>query len=1089
MVVMAYFSEPVGDLQPGDIQIRRVSDDELTTVENVVMSSDGMTATIQLVGFAAGRLNSALDSNTDYNLIVTADGSSASKVFSIPATIADATVYDVDPVNKTISAEQQHQTGGAFDGDDVTLTVPEDFEVDYQAILGTTITAQYDKNSNITKLSPAAEQVVYGAFKFNAAKKTFTDIATGKVYGLQKDSGAQLNAKLVQRAAKGDVTAWTGRDAAADDIETVYAADTNVAWAKLILNGSNKIKFAVTQDAWTGCIKVGEVKNNTVVDGKTEASLKDYVIIKDGETITTDDLEVGDVVYYNTTNSFAEVFNNESTGELENVYSDSFKFGGKEYAIAGADANITFQTKYSKSNDTEKPVDGDYLAALKSAGKDVTVRLNRANQAVFLDGETAEAVSSTKTVILTQNAKYYRQSLTDYIRIKGYDGSAVTTYDIDASGIKSFTLSTGKTAKIGGTYPGTDTKINKYKFTASGTDDLKIAPLDSTGASIVTDGISSSIATDLIAGELVTLTFDDKNNVTAIAFGAPKTGAADVMYGSAAVNTAAGASALVVPNADGKFRAGYTTINGLQLSTSAPVYTFDSKAGSVSQTTYGEFTGAESAAGSNGVRVYTGDGKNVSAIVVDKSALGSDDDGTTTTEGIVVRAKYNPTGAKGMNEFAILVGSEVKEYTKFSGTITTALQPGDIVAVSVLKDGETVSAFDQTPATIGTAYEGVLTVTQASTNTFKIGNAGPFNMATTDTVTYGKLENGALTATDLGTIIKEGASNTVVATTTKTASYIDTIVVVMNTNAAALTEAADAVSAALANLSAVMTNDGAAAHVTGITDEIDSAGDYSKVKAAYDNVTTMYETYKALDDTATNLATDFGTTGYNDPNVGDYALAATNMDTWEAVEATIAAIETPIENNTLTVSTVGVASKRASTTTAITWTKVDGSVAAATIATNASDATKKDVTVAIAANDVGTFKLVAAVTCGTSNTTVPYAVLCGEKGTTTNTIQSVSEIVDEAKYDAAKTAAVIGNFTPASLTAADVDTLTEITDAINAKAATIAALDGVVIDCSGLTFSGTEGAGTTGDKWTGNLYVSCSGYQTTIAVTTQLQLT
>jgi len=1089
-IVIAYFNQEVGDLTPTDVQIRRVSDDQLFSVENINMSSDGMTATMTLTNTSsAGAAVVGLEPNVDYRLIVTTEDGTASKVFSIPGTITDATVYAVDPTKKTISIEQQHwdASTNVFDGRSGVFAVPEDLDVNFEEILGTTVTVQYDKNNNITKLNrSSSEYVVYGAFKLDATKKTYTDLATGDVYTLQSKSGAQNAANYITRATKGTTNVaganWTTGSGVANNL--AIAADKNVAWAKLIVNGSNQIKMAVQQDAWTGYIKVGEVKGNSVIDGKTEVSLKDYVIIEDGASITLDDLEEGDVVYYNTTNSFAEVFNNEVVGELEAVYSDGFKVDGTEYALAGTSANITFNTKYSKAGATETNVDGDYLNALKASGEDVTVRLNRANQAVFLDGTTAEVKSSTVTLVLTDVAKYYTQSLSKYIRVKGYDGSSVKTYDIDTSNISKITLSTGKTADKGKAYAGGATTISKYTFTGNGTD-ASIAALDSNGATI--GSVTSSIATDMIKGELITLTLNDKDQVIGIAWPAAKTGSAAARFGNAAVDGAGANTALVVSATDGKFRAGYTTINGLQLASSAPVYTYDTSKDSVSKTTYGEFTGAEKTANSYGVRVYSGDGKNVSAIVIDSTALDSDSDGVTTTEGIVTRVKYDTSATPKMVEFAFLTGDEVKEYSKFSGSITTSLSVGDIVAVKVLKDGETVSGFDTTAATIGATVNGVVTVVSASDNSFKIGNNGPYQMATSGTVQYGKLENGTVTSVDLATIIKEGAENEVVATTNGTANYIDSIVVKMSTKAKALADAADAVSAALANLSAVMTKDGGAGHVTGNTDQVDNAGDYALVKAAYDNVTNMYNAWKELKGaTATNLANDFA----GDANVGDYATADTEMDAWKGVEATINALSLTINANTsIDLPLKGVNSAKG-VATGITWAVTDGTVADATLGAAGTDT--QGLTVAIAAGKVGTFKLVATITNGNSNTTVPYAVLCGTAdGATTNTIQSVSEIVDETKYDNAAGAMVDDTyFKPASLVAADNNTLKKYQDGVKAAADANATLDGYSIDWNDLALknaAGTAaGTGVATDKWVGNLIVSSNGAVETIAVSHSL---
>ena len=128
-VVIAYFNKPIGDLNPSDIQIRRLADDQLTTIESVSVSSDGLSAVMTLANTNAAGANAAtLLANTDYKMIVTSNKETAEKEFYIPATDNDVTIYAVDATKKTLSGGQL-TTGVA--GAATVYKVPEEHKRHY----------------------------------------------------------------------------------------------------------------------------------------------------------------------------------------------------------------------------------------------------------------------------------------------------------------------------------------------------------------------------------------------------------------------------------------------------------------------------------------------------------------------------------------------------------------------------------------------------------------------------------------------------------------------------------------------------------------------------------------------------------------------------------------------------------------------------------------------------------------------------------------------------------------------------------------------------------------------------------------------
>ena len=269
-VLIAYFSEPVGDLQPGDIQIRRVSDNRLNTVENVIMSSDKMTATLQLVGYASQNVQ-GLNANVEYNMIVTNNGQTASKVFTIPGVWAEAVVTDVD------SSKNQIKLWNTL------FTLGDDIEVDFNEILGRTVTVEYDKNMTIQEFTLLDEAVIYGAFELD--DDNIKDQATGDKYPIAYTTTGSIYASIENNL----------------DGEGELLDGNKVDYAKVVLNGNGSVRSIVSITDFENVVYVAGVSGTDLLNVKgTATTLKDYNIIKDGLTITIDDIEAGDVVFTKT---------------------------------------------------------------------------------------------------------------------------------------------------------------------------------------------------------------------------------------------------------------------------------------------------------------------------------------------------------------------------------------------------------------------------------------------------------------------------------------------------------------------------------------------------------------------------------------------------------------------------------------------------------------------------------------------------------------------------------------------------------------------------------------------------------------------
>ena len=866
-VLIAYFNQPVDDIVAGDIQIRRVADDQLFAVESVSLSSDGMKATITLANTnAAGAVVTGLDSNVDYNMIVTSEDGTASKEFYIPAVLSDVSVLGIAPSTSKITIADP-QGAAAYTA--VTLTVPEDMDVDYEYLLGRTVTVKYDKSNLITSLTIYDEDVVYGAFKVNntaaAGDGNIEDLLTGEKYTSQAfvtvDSAIHTTVRL-NRAADGSVTtvAADGTTAVAinatpatdfDSAAVAYNNGTEIAYAKLVLNSNGTVKVMVTEPTWgtaTNNILVSAVHGTTVLGGTTEISLKNYVIVEDGFTIDVSDIDEGDVVFYNTTHKFAEVYTVSETDELEAVYNNRFTFGGKTYDEADAVGNITYQSRYIKSGSGLTAVDDDYMSALKASDEDITVYFDRAGQPVYVTGTLGEVKTTSVSVVLTADTKTYTQSLVDYLRIKGYNGTEIKTYDIDISKLQTVTLANGTTHKKGyadqakgAAAPAANAgsggfvaKAGGAWSAAAGTGVLQhkastAAYNSGTNVDLLTAG------TTLVETSFVTLTLNDKDQViginfedmdatgftnnagTAIAQAAePMTAAANLTPGLTKVTTASGT---------------------YQLSGSTKVYICDRTDHKVRTINYEDYT-SSIACGKVGVVSYNN--KDVTALFVTEDSIAGNNDGSTTIEAVVANVEHNPGTDNYMTELTLVYGNGgsadtdayTTEYTKFAvNTIDTlkTIAKGDIVTVVIAADGETINSVTENTV-VGTDISSAAevniesnenkTFTAIPTGTDAGVKAG-LAFATASPATVVEFANGAVTCLDWATFVTETEKYKVIYSMLgASTAYVDTLVVTTATARTNTPAAYAAGKAAVdaATFGAVSTNATSATQTAAFTD-------------------------------------------------------------------------------------------------------------------------------------------------------------------------------------------------------------------------------------------------------------------------------
>ena len=430
--LVATFNKPLAKLSTADIEIRNLNTNELKGVEKVELASDGKSANITLVGSedaTAGTVgnNSFVEANVDYSFKVTQSGVTASTNFTVDAVAAYVTVSAVDPGLRKISFTMPLDKNTNITAAPGTVKLPESVNNDdFQDLLGTTVNVWFNKNNVATKLTRVNEDIIYGSFKYfdkNTATPYFQNKATNEKYYVSQAVGGSdvKNSREIKTRVSGGYTY-------AGETGLKFNNEDSFDYMKLVLYSNGTIRTAVYNQTFTDKLLVTKVEGNLVYSGdKYSVNFEGFTVLKDGKSASVKDINANDVVFVNTVNKFAEIYTTTKTGKIEATYDTQFKFDGTLY--------LNDSVKTIKDN-AATPCNYDIMKAFVAGGADVTVYLDRANQPVFVMGTQKYAESKTETVILTDKIGAYNQALTDYIRIKGFDGKSTNTYDVAVGGLE-----------------------------------------------------------------------------------------------------------------------------------------------------------------------------------------------------------------------------------------------------------------------------------------------------------------------------------------------------------------------------------------------------------------------------------------------------------------------------------------------------------------------------------------------------------------------------------------------------------------------------------------------------------------------------
>jgi hypothetical protein len=213
------------------------------------------------------------------------------------------------------------------------------------------------------------------------------------------------------------------------------------ALGKVVLNNKNDVVYVdlYTFDDIFVAKDLDEDNDDIVLSiDEDEFDLEDYTIFKEGKLITTTDLEEGDVVFFNTEEEFAEVFNSTVSGEIEHVYSTAIEVDDEEYEYDGVQA-IDTQVSYYIDEDGDFEIfnnddSNDNPAEAMEDEGDVTIFLDRTGEMVYITGKLGEVETNTVAGLLIEpieeNLDYFGENQYRFVFVNELGAKITETINI-----------------------------------------------------------------------------------------------------------------------------------------------------------------------------------------------------------------------------------------------------------------------------------------------------------------------------------------------------------------------------------------------------------------------------------------------------------------------------------------------------------------------------------------------------------------------------------------------------------------------------------------------------------------------------------
>ncbi|ODA41185.1 cell wall-binding repeat-containing protein [Desulfosporosinus sp. BG] len=505
------FSKPVSGLQTSSFTIANADTQERYGVQAVTMSTDGLTATLQL--YANDNTSKdipVLEYLQDYNITVNVNGQLLSTVFNRSYSIKSR-VLSIDPANQKITVVSDKSGTDTEEGDSVTISIPDKTDFDYYGALGEQVQVWYNSDKELTSYKILTTVTKVDSLKVKD-DNTFTLIGEDKDYDVTTDQYDNNKDKFVFYL-NGEKQGDTG--SLADHVGEKYN------FAKIGFDSSGDINFvsaytlkdSMIFDSMDGDEAVG-INGST---GSFDAS--DATIVKDGKVVDSSDLKKGDLVLFNedanNEDGYAEVVSEPAaTGAIDEVYNNAIQVDGQTYdyvydSDVASDYNYSQDAVYINDQGDVDTIDQDAADELQAAG-DVAVYTDPAGNLLYVSGDTATVDTNTKVAALTDPIVGYKASKAKIDVEAVTEDEEEVSYDINLDSLDKIIVD------------GTDYKIDNdaskdwtASLIASGTDFTGINLKDNTGSEA---DVNISFSTDGAAGRLVKLHLDDNGNLQKLEF-------------------------------------------------------------------------------------------------------------------------------------------------------------------------------------------------------------------------------------------------------------------------------------------------------------------------------------------------------------------------------------------------------------------------------------------------------------------------------------------------------------------------------------------------------------------------------------------
>ncbi|AFQ46124.1 cell wall-binding repeat-containing protein [Desulfosporosinus meridiei] len=730
------FNKPVSGLQASDVVIENADTLARYGVKSVQMSSNSLTATIEL--YASDDAEEVLQYLQDYNVTINAGGTILKSTFN-RAYSSKVRVQDINVDDKEIVAYNDKT------GESVTLDVPDSVKFDYQGALGELVQVWYNGDKELTNykiVSSTAKNDAIEITKVNQIKL----LSEGKKYDTSAETYANTNKKFTFYL----------------DGEKVDIADQlnkKFNFAKVGYDKSGDIEY-VSAYSLKDVLIVDSIEKDEVIGVEGSASAgsfdaKDATIVKDGKVISINDLKAGDLLFFSDSaddnDGYAEVLNNKAaTGEIDTVYEDSIEVGGKIYdfdydADVAADFDYSQQAVYIDEDGDVTDVDSDAAKDLQAAGE-VALYTDYAGNLIFISGDVVNVDSNEKVSVLTKDIIGYTTSR-DKVEIEALtqDGDELS-FDMDLKAFETITVD------------GVEHDIDN-----GGSKDWTASLIAGNTGIRLTDNASVAAPVDIMfnneadAGSLVKLHLDDNGNLEEIEF-----------FSSS--STAIGYATITAANS---VEAGDKYLSGYKLTSDTLLFnatddSVDTDADDIVVSTFGNYNGSKIV---NGNFIYNAD-QEVVAIWYDTT----DSSDVTYDEAVVTKVLRNTK--QEIVSVTVYAGGQLQTFTVDKVT-DNSLVKGDVVVLELDKDNATLVKGIAT-ATSDITNDGTdeyasrvtpgLTVesVDVGNKTVKFTNGDTYKLADGGLVLDGK-DNNDITTKSLSDL--RGKTNVTVVKDAKTGSF------------------------------------------------------------------------------------------------------------------------------------------------------------------------------------------------------------------------------------------------------------------------------------------------------------------------------